>query len=191
MLIHRLLETKITFLPAHQWHVCWKHLTAKQMWKRCIFTAWLGCWKEGRFGSGLCSRQEVWCRHHLDSLRQRPHQGLWWRKSLAGWNQASILWCARAGDKIKGVKKHQKSHSKLRVCDSPNAHKARVPQFLPWEIQQDIIYPSPCLQRRCPPHPRHGESSLQTSQLLPLPSTNFRKLFKPPYACFNCICLTR
>lgn len=57
---------------------------------------------------------------------------------------------------------------------------------------QDMICPCPCLQRQC--FPLMAISGLQLVQLLPLPSTNFRKLYNPLpiYTCFfSCIYLTQ
>lgn len=144
------------------------------MWKSCIFTARLGCEKVGRFGSGLLRWQEVRGRLHIVILWDRDItrvSGDW--KSLAGRNQASIFWCALAGYKTKWVRSCQKSHTKLRVCHSPNAQGwwasvSSLGNSASHNLSESMFtgtVPS-----------TDGESSLQTSQLLPLPWTNFRKL---------------
>jgi hypothetical protein len=156
------------------------------MWKRCVFTAWLGCKKEGRFSSGRRSRQEVWCRHHTVTLWDRDITRVSGDES--GTPESSFFSLMCTGRLHNQVRSGQKSHSKLRngTVQKP---KASVPQFPPWEIQQDNLS-QPMFIETMPP--TDGDPSLQTSQLLPLTSTNFRKLFKPPYACFfNCTCLTR
>lgn len=103
-------------------------------------------------------RQESSTCYLMSTGRQRKHTST---LGLAAYREGGV------------TKEPQEAQSVKATCTSVSS----------LEIQ-DMICPYPCLQRQC--FPLMAISSLQQVQLLPLPPTNFRKLYNPLpfYTCF-------